>query len=155
MRVVEDGSTTATTYSSESLSALAMTGSRYLSGVQYHTAGTATYGVTIANPYKNTYSPSASAVTHNGTRCTVTSSAAPAAVSSDSTIVVSKAVAVTASSRILNLGLSVTTTTDRTVQSDTVSTGASAYALLLDATAASSSATMENMDDEGIPPPPT
>ena len=145
---VVDGSSSATTFSGESLSSLSMTGSKYLSGVQYHTAGSATYDVTITNPYRNTYSPSASAVSHTGTRCTVASSAAPSAASADSQITVSKTVTVTTSPRILNQGLTVKTTMDRTVQSDATSTGVTSYSLLLDATAASSTAVIENMDDE-------
>jgi hypothetical protein len=43
-----------TTYGSTSLS-LTMAGSRHLSGVEYHTSGSGTYGVTISNGQLNTY----------------------------------------------------------------------------------------------------
>lgn len=145
---VVDANVTATTFASESLSGLAMTGSKYLSGVNHHTAGSATYAVTASNLHRNTYSSSGTAVSHTGTRCTVSSSALGNIATEADTEVVSKTATVNTASRILNQNISVTTSVDRTVQSDLTSSGAAAYALLLDATAASGTATLENMDDE-------
>ena len=145
---VVDANVTATTFASESLSGISMTGSKYLSGVQHHTAGTATYAVTASNLHRNTYSSSGTAVSHTGTRCTVTSSSLANIVTEAETEVISKTATVSTGSRILNQGQTVSTTVDRTVQSDLTSTGATAYALLLDATAASGTVVLENMDDE-------
>jgi len=145
---VVDASTTATSFASEALSGLSMAGSKYLSGVNYHTSGSATYGVTISNPHRNTYSSSASAVSHTTTRCSVSSSALGNIATEADTDVVSKTATVSTGSRILNQNMLVTTTVDRTVQSDLTSTGVNAFALLLDATASSSSATSEGFDDE-------
>lgn len=145
---VVDAATTATTFASESLSGLTMTGSKYLSGVNYHTAGTATYAITASNVHRNTYSSSGSAITHTGTRCSVPSSSLGNIALETDTEPLSKTATVATGSRILNQGISASTTVDRTVQGDLTSTGVSAYSLLLDATATSGTATLENMDDE-------
>lgn len=42
-------------FASESLSSITMTGTKYLSGVNYHTGGTATYAVNVNNFYTNVY----------------------------------------------------------------------------------------------------
>jgi len=46
------------TLGSGAIGSLSMTGSKYLSGVQYHTGGTANYSISIGNFYKNVYSVS-------------------------------------------------------------------------------------------------
>ena len=145
---VVDASVTATSFASESLSGLSMTGSKYLSGVNHHTAGTAVYSVTASNVHRNTYSSVGTAISHTGTRCSLVSSALASILAESDTEVVSKTATVVASPRILNQGLTVSTTVDRTVQTDLTSTGTSAYSLLLDATAPTGTAVLENMDDE-------
>jgi len=55
---------------------LAMTGTKYLSGVNYHTGGTAQYRARVLNAYRNVYSTSD--ITYTGTNCSVPSQAFPA-----------------------------------------------------------------------------
>jgi len=146
---IVDADATATTYSSESLSSLSMAGSKKISGVEYNTSGSATYAVTIANLHRNSFSSSGTALTHTATRCTVPSLAVANIVTNQTeSQTLSQTATVSTGSRILNQGLDANTTTDRTVQADVVSTGATAFAILLDATAASSTSTTENFDDE-------
>lgn len=58
------------------MDSLAMTGTKQLSGVTYHTAGTAEYRVRALNAYRNVYSTDN--ITFTGTNCTVPSQAFPA-----------------------------------------------------------------------------
>jgi hypothetical protein len=154
---VIDDSTTATSYSAESFSGLSMTGSKKLSGVDYHTGGTVGYNLTIDNAYRNTYSSSASAISHTGNSNTyglllsASSEALPAQSGDEAAQVVlsSKVTTFTGSGRrILDETVSLTTTVDRTVQADITSTGASIGGILLDNIAASSTDTSEGFDDE-------
>lgn len=48
---------------------LSMTGDKKISGVSYHTGGTADYSLTVDNAYKNVYSNSISAITFTGLNC--------------------------------------------------------------------------------------
>lgn len=146
---VVDSNTTATTYSAESLANLAMTGSRYLSGVNYNTGGTVNYNVSIANPYRNTYSSSAAAVNYNGTNVTITDEALPAMTTEADGYVATNKVATVSATRLLNGSLTVSTTLDRTVQSDVTSTGASVSGILVDNTADSSTVTSLTFNGEG------
>ena len=50
---------------------LSLTGDKKLSGVSYYTGGTVEHKVYIDNAYKNVYSNSASALTFNGTNCSI------------------------------------------------------------------------------------
>jgi len=63
------------TASNNTLTGLSMTGSRYLSGVQYHTGGTANYQVDVANAYKDVYTTSN--ITFTGTSCSSPSQSMP------------------------------------------------------------------------------
>lgn len=73
---VVDNATTATTINDASLDSFSMSGSLYLSGVRYHTSGSTNYFATIANAYRNTFSSSATAISHpTRTNCNVSSSA--------------------------------------------------------------------------------
>lgn len=145
---VVDANTTATTFSTEALSGLAMAGSKTLSGVIYHTSGSATYTITASNLHRNSYSSSGTAISHTATRCTVSSSSLGNISGASDVEVISKTATVSTASRILNQGLTVSTTVDRTVQSDVTSTGITTFSLLLDAIAASSTSTTEGFDDE-------
>lgn len=49
------GAGTAMSTSGDSLGSLSMTGTNNLSGVKYHTGGSAAYAITIANAYRNVY----------------------------------------------------------------------------------------------------
>lgn len=146
---VVDGATDATTFSGEDLSGLSMTGSKQLSGVTYHTDGTAQYGITISNAYRNTYSSSTSAISHNGTNCSASSQSLPSMEKeADDVVITNKSVNISNSSRILNGSIDLNTRVYRTVQSTETSPGVSIGGLLLDAEPATSSNTSEQFDDE-------
>jgi len=73
---VNDPNSNALASAGSVLDTLSMTGNRTLSGVKYHTAGTAQYRVRVTNAYKNVYSTSN--ITFTGIRCSVSSQAFPA-----------------------------------------------------------------------------
>lgn len=133
---VIDASTAATTYSSESLSSLNMTGSRFISGIEYFTAGSATYSATINNLYKNTYSATATPIIHPGaTNVSISASGIdPISVSETETQIVSKLATITAV-KLIKGAISNNTQADRTVQSDVISSGMSIASILMDSTA--------------------
>jgi hypothetical protein len=146
---VVDADVTATTFSSETLSSLSMTGLRQISGVKYNTGGTAQYGVAVNNVYRNTYSPSATALSYNGTNVTIVKDAlSNMTTQADSVIVANKTATVNAT-RLLNGSLSVSTTVSRTVQSSQTSTGATIAGILLENTADSSTVTNTTFNGEG------
>lgn len=146
---INDAETTATTFSSESLGGLAMTGAKQLSGVTYHTDGTAQYNLVISNAYRNTYSSSSSAISHSGVNCSASAQALPTMTTeADDVTLTNKAVNISTSSRLLNDSVSLTTTVDRTVQGDATSPGSSISGILLDPVASTSDSTSEDFNDE-------
>jgi hypothetical protein len=128
---VVDADTTTTTFSSETLNTLVMTGSRRISGVEFHTAGTAKYGVTINNAFKNTYSASGTAINYSN----ITDEALPVIV--DPLVLSNKTLNI-APTRLLNGSVSNSVSIDRTVQGDLTSTGVSITGLLIENTTDSS-----------------
>jgi hypothetical protein len=145
---VVDADATATTFSAEALNTLAMTGTRYCSGVNYHTAGTAKYALTVANAYRNTYSQSASAINYNGTNANIVDEALPAMTTQADSVVLTNKTATINATKIFNGSISVNTTIDRTVQADATSPGASISGLLLDNTVDGSSNTALTFNGE-------
>lgn len=146
-----DEYTNGLTFSGEALSSLVMSGSRYLSGVEYNTGGTANYDITVDGVYQNSYSDSGSAISHTTTtNCSVPSSAIPAfTVDEYDNVVVSKTATVDSSSvRILNAGLTVNTRVLRTVQANQTSSGISAFNILLDTVTTGHTNTNEPMNTE-------
>ena len=148
---VIDGSVAATSYLSETLTGLSMTGSKYLSGVQYHTGGSATYAITVQNPYSNTFSNSASAVYHtNSTNCLPAATLIPDLVGAPwetSSLVLSKSAPITASV-LHNEAITARTATLRTAQSVIVSAGDTEDFLLMNAVTDAATATNEPLDGE-------
>lgn len=147
---IVDNDVTATTYGSPTLDSLSMSGSKYLSGVRYHTAGTAAFGVTIHNTYKNTYSASASAISFNGTNCSIPALAVPAMADYTDDIVLSGKVATVNATRILNASLSASVSLLRTVQTTATSAAASISNILVDSTSDDATNTNETFNGEGF-----
>lgn len=146
---VNDIDVTATFFASENLYALSMSGSKFISGVQYNTGGTASYDITISNLHRNTYSSSASAISHGAsTNLSIPSTALGTIVAhTDSEIVTAKTATVNAS-RILGVGMTAKTLADRTVQSDLTSTGATITGLLVDNVTDDATSTNETINGE-------
>lgn len=149
---VVDDNTSASLYTNEGLSALSMSGSAYLSGIQYHLSGNCRYSVTASNVHRNTYSNSATAVSHpTTTRCSIPSQPLVAITThSASFIINSGTVTVDTDARILGQSLTVDTQVDRTVQADLTSAGDTKFQILLDPfiLAGNSSNSLEPFDDE-------
>lgn len=147
---VVDDVVTATSYSAESVGVPTMSGSKYISGVQYHTGGTASYDVTISNLHRNTYSSSGSAITHSGGGVVTVPSSSLGTISAESdTEIISKTATIISSGiRSLNGSITVDTTTDRTVQGDVASAGATRSGILVDNVTDNSSNTNEPLNGE-------
>ena len=73
---VNDPDSNALSAAGSAFDSLSMTGTKNLSGVSYHTAGTGQYRVRVLNAYRNVYSTSN--ITFTGTSCSVSSQAFPA-----------------------------------------------------------------------------
>lgn len=62
---IQDANTVETTFNNFSITSYSLSGSKYLSGIQYYTGGSVNYDGTMSNLYRNTYYPSGDAVTFN------------------------------------------------------------------------------------------
>lgn len=150
---IVDPTTTATTFGGEALDGLSMTGSKFISGVEYHTGGTAQYDITVSNAYRNVFSDSSTAIAHpTTTNCSISNaSLGSMTLESDDFVLTNAAVTVSPdfNSRILGGDITVSTRVDRTLNSDLTSTGASGgYALLVDTNSGSGSNTAEGFSEE-------
>ncbi len=147
---VNDDISTATTFSSEAFSSLSLTGSRFLSGVEYYTGGTVTYSATINNAYRNTYSSNSAAIYHSASsNLNIASSALSTMTLNSDTASVSKTATINAA-RLLGESLVGKTSVLRSVQATQTSTGATALEVLLDSVTETSTATTENFNGEGF-----
>lgn len=73
---IVDDDTTNTVISDLQWTSLSVSGSKYLSGVEYHTSASAVFSADIANAYRKTYSDG-NAVTYNVTNCSIGSTSLP------------------------------------------------------------------------------
>ena len=148
---VRDLNTTATAFSSESMSGFSGTGSKYLSGVEFYTGGSATYNNTVDNLYRNTYYSGSDALAYTVTNAQAIASDTLATGAGDEAkqVVISKTAHLIASgTRLISQSMTVRTVAKRTVQTQQTSTGASISGILLDNVAATSTITLEGFDDE-------
>ena len=148
---VIDGNTTAVTGTSPSLGTLSMSGTKNLSGVTYNTSGTAAYAVTLNGVYPYTYSSSASAISFSVTNGSIPSQAIPNLVTNQNdTVPVTGTVTISsASTRLLGASVTASTSVTRTVQTTSSGLGSqTAFSILLDTVAQSSTDTTEQFNDE-------
>ena len=145
-----DTNATAMSASSPSFNTLAMTGSKQLSGVTYHTGGTAQYGVTIANAYRDCYSDG-SAISFTATNGSVPAQALPSMATEADSIVLSGKVFTVSAARILNGSISASVNCTHPTKS-TLSGGGSQTisGLLVDIAGSASTDLIEYFDQEGI-----
>lgn len=130
---VYDASTTPTTFSSETITSLSLSGAKHLSGVTYYTLGTANYGVNVNGAYHNTYSADSSAVSFSAENLIALSAEALPAGSPDydnKVLTLSKTLNLTG--RLIDESATVSTTIKRTVQATATSTGVSIDNVLFD-----------------------
>lgn len=149
--VLVDADTTATTITSTVLDALAMTGSKKISGIDYHTGGNAEYDATVSNAYRNTYYKDADAITHQGTKCSAPQEALANSGGDESKVVsiVDKTVTITPSGiRILNSFIDLQTTVKRTVQAQVQAGLEQIDNILLDNVADGATDTFEDFNAE-------
>lgn len=131
--VVLDADTTATVISASVLNNLVMTGSKKISGIDYHTGGTADYDVIIDNLYRNTYDGGADALTYQGTNCTAPQESLPVGVGDEAKqiVIIDKLVTIiTNGIRLLDGSIDIQITAKRTVQA-VVQSGLQAIANIL------------------------
>lgn len=62
---IQDANTFGTTFSEFSITSFTLSGTKFLSGIEYFTGGTINYDGTMSNLYRNTYNPDADAVSFN------------------------------------------------------------------------------------------
>jgi hypothetical protein len=126
-----------------------MAGSKDLSGVEYHTSGTAQYDITIQNAQRNTYR-TGSPVTFSETNVAAMANEALLATSGDEAqdhVITNKTATINAT-RILNGSITVSTNVLRTVQSSPGSAGQSIAGILMDNASATSTDLLTGFDDE-------
>ncbi len=144
-----DEDTTTTTYSGEALDTLSMTGTKDLSGVNYHTGGTADYDVLISGGQRNTYR-TGSAISFNETNVAAITNKAFDATSGNEgqdKVITDETVTINAN-RLLDGSITVSTTVLRTVQSSPNSAGVSIAGILMDNVSATSTDLLSGFDDE-------
>lgn len=148
---IVDDADDSTTFGTETLDSLSMSGSNYISGIQYYTSGTAQYDLVVSNAYKNTYSRANNAVNYSGTNCSASDESLPQITTDENqqVIITDKAVNVSTSSRLLNESISISTTIDRVLLGDVSSSGSSISGILLDATSDDATNTNEPFNGEG------
>lgn len=145
---VVDDDTTATSFSVELLTGLSMTGSKFISGVEYHTGGTASYAVTINNLHRNTYSASATAISHPvSTNVSITDTALGTISAETDNEFNNKTVTIDAN-RLLNESISVNTQVDRTVQATQTSSTKTINNILMDNVSDDATNTTETFNGE-------
>ena len=145
------GAGVAMSTSGASLGSLSMTGTKHLSGVKYHTGGSAAYSVTIANAYRNVY-PTGN-VTFGGSNTSVSAQSIPAINhgggedETKSIVLSSLAVTVTGTS-ILNGSISVNTNLTHPLKSDLSSAASQSISgILLYNVAEASSSTLDTTEN--------
>ena len=146
---VVDDDTTATSFSSDVLDNLLMAGSKYISGVEYHTSGTADYDITISNAQRNTYR-TGTPISFTETNVANVSDKAFSATGGNegqTTVITNENVTINSTS-LLNGSISMRTTVLRTVQSSANSTTRTISGILLNNVSATSTDLADSFNDE-------
>ncbi len=131
---VIDADVTTASASGAVLDTLSMVGSKFLSGIEYHTDGTAQYDVVLNDVHRNLYSSSGSAVTFSESNCQVVNRSLGAISDESDTEVITNTVAtINSNIRLLAEAISVAVNCAIPVQTNLSSQGsASITGLLLD-----------------------
>jgi hypothetical protein len=148
---IMDDATDVTTFSANSLSGLSMSGSKYLSGVEYYTNGTAIYTVTISNLYKNTYSDSNSAISFIEGNGSIPNQAIPvlgAAVDNDINVNINSTFTISSGIRLIDDQISAQCNALRTVQATQLSPTGTILGILMDDTSSTSTMLIEDFNGE-------
>ena len=146
---VNDSDNNALSLNTSSLTSLSMTGNTTLSGVKYHTAGTAMYSATVLNAYRNVYSTSN--ISFTTSNCSVSQQSLPSIGASEDhtkTLNISGNATINASS-LLNESISVSVNVPHPIKSNLSSAGLqSVYGILMWAHSNSSTVLSETFRSE-------
>ena len=148
---VNDGDNSTLQHNSSQLINLSMTGLSRLSGVSYHTGGTATYQINIQNLYKNVFPTND--ITFSTTNCSVSSFPVPdinfgASESVNKVVNVSRTATVN-SNKILNGSISVSTNASHPIKDNLSGVGSASYSgILVYSLSNNSTVTTENFRRE-------
>jgi len=135
---IVDDDTTSTTITGQEFINLSATGSKYLSGIEYHTSASATFQSDISNAYRNTYSSSSSAVSYpTPDNCSINSQTLTTPTEYTNSLTNFGQTATLNSSRIItNLttynGFRARTRVLRTIQGTTTASYVEGFSLLID-----------------------
>ncbi len=147
---VVDANVVTTVYNTIVLDNLSMGGSQFLSGVEYHTSGNADYDITIQHGQRNTYVAS-NAITFTEVNSSVPNQSFAATVGNELQDTVLTNLTVTVSpdtdGRILDGPITVTTLTNRTINSNEANSSSSTINELLVDTNISGAAGEDNNSD--------
>lgn len=147
---VNDDENTAMAAVSGLLNTLNMTGLKYISGVKYYTAGTAKYGVTISNAYRNVYK-NGNAITYTGTNGSIPSESIPNMADELDNIVLSNKTFSIIVTRLLNESISASVNCQHPLKTALSNGGLSSISnILMDNMNTASTAIREYFDSENI-----
>lgn len=149
---VNDSNSSALSGSGGSLHTLNMTGSKYLSGVEYYTAGTALYDVDIDEVYTNLYSRSSTAVSYNEVNGNIPSESIPNwSLDETETLQLTNKVFTITSTKLLNESITAGVSCLHPLKSNLVNASpATIYSILMDSASTSSTAIREYFTTENI-----
>jgi len=149
-----DADTTATSISGEAWSSFSGTGSKNISGIEYHTAATGTFEVDIDNAYRTTYSSSASAISYPSiNNCSISSASLSIPTAYDNTLTNYQSTATATASRIITGlttydGFRARARTLRTIQGTVTGSYSEGFDMLLDSVADDATDLNDNMNGE-------
>jgi hypothetical protein len=154
-----DNDITATTVTAATISQISLSGSKWLSGLQYYTGGSINYTATLNNVYRNTYYPYSDAiqlfdtVTQSNTSIVPTFGTISLAyttpnTSNDSFVISNYPISLSSGIRKMNEALSVGVVAKRTVQPILIGGTASLGGFYIDGVSPTSTDTFEGFDDE-------
>ena len=119
---INDSDSNALAAAGSALDTLAMTGDLRISGVKYHTGGSAQYRVRVTNAYKNVYSTSN--ITFTETSCTISNQSMPAAGNDEDKVLHLTGSATINANSLLNASISASVNVSHPLKSN-LSTGGS------------------------------
>jgi hypothetical protein len=139
-------------FTEEILANLSLSGTNYISGVKYFTAGTAEYTASFENAYINVYSSAADAISYNETNInTVSSEVMPALSGADpatKTVTLNKGITLPSNTRILNSNIAISTTVKKPLRSNVTSTSLTSGSFLYNNESNTSTLTSETFRKE-------
>jgi hypothetical protein len=139
-------------FTEEILANLSLSGTNYISGVKYFTAGTAEYTASFENAYINVYSSAADAISYTETNINAVSSEVMPALSgadpATKTVTLNKTLTLPSNTRILNSNIAISTTVKKPLRSNVTSTSLTSGSFLYNNESNTSTLTSETFRKE-------